>query len=218
MIVGSGLSEIGEGAFKESALTKLSLAQLGSLTIGKDAFRGCADLTDVFISSDVITMTSSGAFTDIDSKATLTFDCKHFNVLAGNVSQRIVYIPYYDAQQASVASTFKSNGNAVVCYTPTECLIVDNDGFFMGAASCDLHSGNTHGTIYLPKYYSFDREIVGIKATDGVLPDGDGSALAHVYHYYKTGTVAQYEAPSETVAGVTEEKQMALNNIYGQTA
>ncbi len=202
LIFGSGLSVIAEGAFKGcTALKKIELQGLTSLTIESDAFKGCTGLVEVYVSSTMLTV-EANAF-DGDAISLATLDSRYI-ALGGTFAADVIFVPFYSSAEATA---IKANLSAQhkIFYTPTECLVVNEDGKFCGGSSgCSLHEDHIHGTVYLPLYHAYNKRITGIFADENKLLDGDSttelSGVNYVYgitYVYYTGT--EYVTATTTV-------------------
>ena len=193
LMVGGSLEKIGAHAFDGAgALAKVSFNSMITLTIGSYAFYNATALKDVYVSADSLTILAS-AFDGIPAYATISLECPTLSLANSLFYNAIIYIANFD-YDATTATALKGKveaDNYVLFYTPSDCLNV-KDGNFTGASnSCLLHEDGTHGTIYLPLYYSYNKKITGISATGGKLKDGDGGDLTAVYHYYVSGHGSQ---------------------------
>ena len=182
LMFGSGLSEIGENAFKGcNAIVKIELQGLAALSIRTNAFRSCTALKEVYISATQLNI-ASGAFTGA-SISLVTLDSRYITI-EDSLSAAVVFVPFYSTAEANAVSAHLSVDH-IIFYTPTECLVVNEEGKFCGASSgCSLHEDHKHDVVYMPLYHSAYKRIVGIFADENKLLDGDGTELDAVYYVY----------------------------------
>ncbi len=198
LIFGSGLSEIGENAFKGcNKIMKIELQGLAALTVRENAFKGCTALKEVYVSATQLHI-EEGVFTGA-SISTITLDSRYITI-DDALMVSVAFVPFYGTAEATAVSS-KISADHIVFYTPTECLVVNEDGKFCGASSgCSLHEDHKHNIVYLPIYHSAYKRIVGIFADENKLLDGDGTELQEVDYVY--GYTYVYFNGSEYVTAV----------------
>ena len=210
---GSGLNAIGKGAFEGcTAIKKIELQGLTSLTIGEDAFKTCSALVEVYLSASQIAIGSNAFAVDnpvttesVEKISLATLDSANITIADGyTFTATVIFVPKYSTEQATAINS-KLTADHKIFYTPTECLSVNENGAFCGgSAGCSLHEDHKHGTIILPLYKSYLVKITGVYADENKLLDGDATteltSVDYVYGYtyvyvdangdYKTATLA----------------------------